>query len=219
MQLLVSPTSPFARKTRMMAIEKKFGEDELEIVDANPWINFTGVVDHNPLNKVPVLILPGRDRFGRFESHRRLSGFRPPAASRPPRSRGAGARQIARSARRRSDRRRRRRDYGRARRRRNADIRKMARVATRKSPPRVFAFRRDFAPRRFFAWRRLVARRHRPRLRLGFADFRAPELQWRRDCKRLVEWLEKMKTRESFAQTAPPPPPSSPPDAKAATKG
>ena len=58
MQLLVSPTSPFARKTRMMAIEKKFGEDELEIVDANPWLNFTGVVDHNPLNKVPILVLP-----------------------------------------------------------------------------------------------------------------------------------------------------------------
>ena len=219
MQLLVSPTSPFARKTRMMAIEKKFGEDELEIVDANPWINFTGVVDHNPLNKVPVLILPGGTALVDSKVIADyLDSVRPPHLV--PREAEARARVKSLEA--------------------------LADGATDAVAAGIMAARVDAETpisEKWREWQREKARRafshfdeilrrddflHGDELSLadialacalGFADFRAPELQWRRDCKRLVEWLEKMKTRESFAQTAPPPPPPSPPDAKAATKG
>ena len=63
MQLLVSPTSPFARKVRVMLIEKDISEDVVEVVYANPWTNLAGLIDHNPLNKVPVFIEDNGDKI------------------------------------------------------------------------------------------------------------------------------------------------------------
>jgi glutathione S-transferase len=56
MKLLYSPTSPYARKARIVALEKGLGE-RVEIVSAIPWPDPTPVIGANPLGKVPVLIL------------------------------------------------------------------------------------------------------------------------------------------------------------------
>src|ERR1700719_782151 len=54
MKLLSSPTSPYARKVRIALAEKKI---DCELVEASPWVKDSIVPTHNPLGKVPVLIL------------------------------------------------------------------------------------------------------------------------------------------------------------------
>jgi glutathione S-transferase len=59
MKLVSYPTSPFARKVRIAAIEVGLS-DRLEIVDANPLADDGVVARHNPLGKVPALVLDDR---------------------------------------------------------------------------------------------------------------------------------------------------------------
>jgi len=54
MKLLASKTSPYARKVRIAFAEKKI---EYTLVEQNPWEPGSIVGDHNPLGKVPVLVL------------------------------------------------------------------------------------------------------------------------------------------------------------------
>lgn len=54
MKLVISPTSPFARKTRIAMMEKKI---ECETLIDIPWEAQTSVPKYNPLGKIPVLIL------------------------------------------------------------------------------------------------------------------------------------------------------------------
>jgi glutathione S-transferase len=54
MKLLSSPTSPYARKVRIALAEKKI---DCELIEASPWAKDTIVPSHNPLGKVPVLLL------------------------------------------------------------------------------------------------------------------------------------------------------------------
>jgi glutathione S-transferase len=54
MKLLHSPTSPYARKVRIVAAEKKL---ELELELADPWNPNPELAKVNPLGKVPALIM------------------------------------------------------------------------------------------------------------------------------------------------------------------
>ena len=54
MKLIVSLTSPYARKVRIVLAEKKI---EYELVVDAPWAADSGVPQYNPLGKVPVLLL------------------------------------------------------------------------------------------------------------------------------------------------------------------
>jgi glutathione S-transferase len=54
MKLYTSPTSPYARKVRVVLAEKKI---ECDYIDDNPWVEETVVPQFNPLGKIPVLIL------------------------------------------------------------------------------------------------------------------------------------------------------------------
>src|SRR5215467_13799459 len=54
MKLIASLTSPYARKVRIALAEKKI---EYELVEAFPWAPDTTVPEHNPLGKIPVLVL------------------------------------------------------------------------------------------------------------------------------------------------------------------
>ncbi|MGE5027369.1 MAG: glutathione S-transferase [Betaproteobacteria bacterium] len=54
MKLIITPTSPFARKVRIVMAEKRI---EFEQVVDIPWDAGTHVPDFNPLGKVPVLVL------------------------------------------------------------------------------------------------------------------------------------------------------------------
>lgn len=53
MKLLYSVTSPYARKVRIVAAEKKL---ELEVVTSDPWVSNPDLIAANPLGKVPALI-------------------------------------------------------------------------------------------------------------------------------------------------------------------
>ncbi len=54
MKLIGTPASPFTRKVRVAAIEKKI---DLEFQIDNPWSSTTGVPKANPVGRVPVLLL------------------------------------------------------------------------------------------------------------------------------------------------------------------
>ena len=54
MKLIASLTSPFARKTRIVAAEKHI---EYQLVVDTPWSDDTRVPEFNPLGKVPVWVL------------------------------------------------------------------------------------------------------------------------------------------------------------------
>jgi len=54
MKLIASLTSPFARKVRIVLLEKKI---DCPLEEVQPWVPDSHVIDHNPLGKVPVLVL------------------------------------------------------------------------------------------------------------------------------------------------------------------
>ncbi len=56
MKLFFSPTSPYVRKVRVVALEKGLA-DRIELVPANPWPDPAAVSAANPLGKVPALTL------------------------------------------------------------------------------------------------------------------------------------------------------------------
>ena len=55
MKLYHSPTSPYVRKVRIVAIEKGIS-DRIELVTAIPWPDPAPVAAVNPLGKVPALV-------------------------------------------------------------------------------------------------------------------------------------------------------------------
>ncbi len=59
MKLVSFPTSPFARKVRIAAIEVGVA-DRLQLVNANPLADDGVVAGHNPLGKIPALVLVDR---------------------------------------------------------------------------------------------------------------------------------------------------------------
>lgn len=54
MKLLYSPTSPYARKVRVVAAEKRIELEMVKVVLSDPDCP---VANHNPLGKIPVLVL------------------------------------------------------------------------------------------------------------------------------------------------------------------
>lgn len=54
MKLLITPTSPYARKAHIVVLEKQL---PCEVEVAVPWDNVPIVVDNNPLRKIPILLL------------------------------------------------------------------------------------------------------------------------------------------------------------------
>jgi len=54
LKLIATLTSPYARKVRIALAEKKI---EYTLVEQNPWEAGNVVSEHNPLGKVPVLVL------------------------------------------------------------------------------------------------------------------------------------------------------------------
>lgn len=54
MKLYASLTSPYARKVRIVLIEKKI---DYSLIEASPWAADSTVSEHNPLGKIPVLVM------------------------------------------------------------------------------------------------------------------------------------------------------------------
>lgn len=55
MQLHLNATSPFARVARIVALEKGL-QDQLELCWSDPWSDPTGLLQANPVGRIPVLI-------------------------------------------------------------------------------------------------------------------------------------------------------------------
>ncbi|MGI9337277.1 MAG: glutathione S-transferase family protein [Gammaproteobacteria bacterium] len=53
MKLIITPTSPFARKARILIAEKGL---ECQTETAMPWDDAPSITDNNPLRKVPILL-------------------------------------------------------------------------------------------------------------------------------------------------------------------
>ena len=54
MKLYASLTSPYARKVRIVFTEKKI---DFNLIETSPWITGNPVSEHNPLGKIPVLVM------------------------------------------------------------------------------------------------------------------------------------------------------------------
>lgn len=57
MNLIISPTSPYARKARIVCLEKGLGS-RVQIIETNPFAENSAETNKNPLGKVPCLVLP-----------------------------------------------------------------------------------------------------------------------------------------------------------------
>src|SRR4051812_24839467 len=55
MKLFYSPNSPYARKCRVVAIEKGLA-DQITFVKVDPWDNSPELLKVNPLGRVPALM-------------------------------------------------------------------------------------------------------------------------------------------------------------------
>jgi glutathione S-transferase len=65
MQLFFSPTSPFARKVRIVIIEKQLTE-RVQLIDCTPYEDPSELLRTNPLGKIPALALD--NGFALFDS-------------------------------------------------------------------------------------------------------------------------------------------------------
>lgn len=198
MQLIYSATSPYARKVRMLVIEKGL-VDRVEVVLANPLQDPPELLAANPLAKVPALIV-GRD-LTLFDSPLlcayldSLSEPRLIPATGPDR-------------------------WLTLRREALADGITDAAVSTVMEGRRVEGQR---SPEWLNRWRGAILRgvieleKETEALgrcfdlgaiasatALAYLDFRLPQIDWRTQAPALAGWLETLGRRESFAITKPP---------------
>lgn len=198
MKLFYSPTSPYARKCRAVAIEKGL-EARIEIVPASPMTDPADLHAANPLGKVPALVLAdGRcivDSPVICEFLDSLPGTAKliphlDAARIDCRTREALADGISDAA----------------------FSRTMERLRPEPQRSPDWNARWTNAIRRTVAWFNAnVPDRPQPDLgdialvcALSYVDFRHAELAWDREAPALRAWLSIVLERPSFAATAPP---------------
>jgi glutathione S-transferase len=198
MQLIYSPTSPYARKVRMLVIEKGLG-DRVEILTANPLQDPPELLAANPLAKVPALIV-GPD-FTLFDSPLLCAYLDSLAEPRLIPERDDARWQVLR-------------------REALADGILDAAVSSVMEGRRIESQR---SPDWLARWSNAILRtlaeleKEAPILKqrfdlgaiaaaaaLAYLDFRLPHIVWRAQAPQLDAWLESVRGRESFAATVPP---------------
>lgn len=75
MRMIITPTSPFARKARILIAEKGL---ECQTETAMPWDDAPAVADNNPLRKVPILLADGLTITGSVLICEYLDALSPP---------------------------------------------------------------------------------------------------------------------------------------------
>ena len=201
MKLVASYTSPYARKVRIVMAEKRI---ECDFVQENVWAADTKVGEHNPLGKIPVLVLD--DGMALYDSRvitEYLDGITPVARLVPENGRdrvqvkrwealGDG---IA--------------DAG------------IAAFLERKRPEALQS--KEWIDRQLKKVDAAIAVAaqelgdkdfcHGTSISLGdialgcgllWMEFRLPQVKWRETYPGLKSWIEKMEARPSFAETVPP---------------
>jgi glutathione S-transferase len=198
MQLIYSATSPYARKVRMLVIEKGL-QAQVQIVAANPLLDPPELLAANPLAKVPALVVaPG---FTLFDSPLICAYLDSLAEPRSVPASGVERWQVLR-------------------REALADGITDAAVACVMEGRRTESQRSpDWLARWHSAILRGVVELQKEaevltlRFDLGamasaaalaYLDFRLPEIEWRSQAPKLAAWLESVRGRESFSATVPP---------------
>ena len=198
MQLIYSATSPYARKVRMLVIEKGLA-DRVEVVVANLLLDPPELLTANPLAKVPALIVePGFTLFDSPLLCAYLDGLAAPRLI--PEAGPERWRVLRREA--------------------LADGIGDAAVSSVMEGRRIDSQR---SPEWLARWRGAILRgvveldkeadALGARFDLGaiasaaalaYLDFRLPQIDWRAQAPGLSAWLEDVRSRESFAATVPP---------------
>ena len=198
MQLIYSATSPYARKVRMLVIEKGL-QAQVQIVVANPLLDPPELLAANPLAKVPALVVaPG---FTLFDSPLICAYLDSVAEPRSVPASGIERWQVLR-------------------REALADGITDAAVSCVMEGRRIESQR---SPDWLTRWRSAILRgvvelekeaealaQHfdlgamASAAALAYLDFRLPEIEWRSVAPKLAAWLETVAQRESFASSVPP---------------
>ena len=199
MKLIYSPTSPFVRKTLVVAYEQGL-IDQIELVSMNPLDPEEAKDIPNPLGKIPALILDGGSTL--FDSSV-ICAYLDSIGSGPSLIPAKGAERwrveraqalgngVLEAA------------FNRVveSRRCDAEISVYWMVRWEAAITKaVHEMARDIDPgsERFDLGDITYA------VALGYLDFRVPGVDWRKLEPRLAEWFVEPSVRESFAQTAPP---------------
>ncbi len=201
MKLVASRTSPYARKIFVVMAEKRI---DVEFVEENVWSPDTGVTAHNPLTKIPVLLLD--DGISLYDSRviaEFLDGVTPVSRLIPEGGReralvkrwealGDG---IA--------------DAGiliRLERQRPAAQQGREWIArqTAKVEAGIAAAARDLGDRDYCHGLSVSLGDIALGCALLWLEFRLPEFTWRQNHPNLKSWIERLESRPSFAETKPP---------------
>lgn len=201
MQLLLSLTSPFARKVRAVAMEKGLA-GRIELVAMDPLVDPAPLLAVNPLGKVPTLLLDGGEPLydspvicAYFDAHPDAEG--PPLypVSVPERWRVMRAEAFADGAMELA-----------------FELMLEGRKAEGERSPTTAARRRGQLVRAIDAAERELAALPEDlnvghlaiACMLGYLDLRHQGLAWRDGRASLAAWHEKMMRRPSLSETAPP---------------
>lgn len=202
MQLIYSATSPYARKVRMLVIEKRL-TDRVKVIAANPLLDPPELLAANPLAKVPALIVAPDDEpgFTLFDSPLLCAYLDSLSAPRLIPEAGPERWQVLR-------------------REALADGITDAAVSSVMEGRRIESQR---SPEWLARWRSAILRgvveleKEAEALgarfdigaiasaaALAYLDFRLPQIDWRAQAPGLSTWLEAVRGRESFSATVPP---------------
>lgn len=201
MKLYGSRTSPYVRKVRIVMIEKRI---ECDFVEENVWAADTAVTEHNPLTKIPVLVLD--DGMPLYDSRvvaEYLDGVTPVSRLIPDGGReralvkrwealgdGIADAGIALFLERKRDQALQSKDW-------------MARQRG-KIDSGIASAARELADREYAHGLSLTLGDIALACALLWMEFRLPEVTWRTTHPNLKKWIERIEVMPSFADTSPP---------------
>ena len=201
MKLIASRTSPYARKVRIAMAEKRI---ECDFAEENVWTADTKVTEHNPLGKVPVLVLD--DGLALFDSRvivEYLDGVSPVSRLIPENNRDrilvkrweALADGIV--------------DAGIAaflERKRTEPLQSKDWINRQfgKIEAGISVAAAELGEREYFNGTALSLADIAMGSALLWVEFRLPHLTWRASHANLKSWIEKLEARQAFMETVPP---------------
>jgi glutathione S-transferase len=200
MKLLASKTSPYARKVRILLAEKQIA---FELVEESAWNADSTVPRHNPLNKVPVLVLDDgtclydSSVIAEYLDPLGAPVFIPPAGLDRAKVRRDEALGNGIT------------DAGLAiflERKRAANLQDPAWMArqTSKVEAGIAALERELGGKAYLHGDAMTLGDIACACALLWLEFRMPEFAWRRNHAALGRWIERLEARPSFAETRPP---------------
>ncbi len=201
MKLHGSRTSPYVRKVRIVMLEKRI---ECDFVEDNVWSADTTVTLHNPLTKVPVLVLD--DGMALYDSRvivEYLDGITPVSRLIPDGGReralvkrwealGDGIADAGLAA------------FLERKREQGAQSKDWISRQLGKADSGIAAAAREIGDREYCHGLSLTLGDISLACALLWVEFRLPEVQWRASHPNLKKWVERLESMPSFADTKPP---------------